>query len=129
MVVSCYASVPYVIVCSCACVLSSFSRVQLFATRWTVAHQDPLSAGFSRQEYWSGLPCPPAGDFPDLGIKPASFRSPGLAGGFFTTGTTWEAQFAPINPKFPVNPSPSLPPILSTTSLFSMSMSLFLFHR
>ena len=39
--------------------LSHFSRVQLFATPWTVAHQAPLSMGFSRQEYWSGLPCPP----------------------------------------------------------------------
>ena len=108
-------------------VLSRFSRVQLFATLWTVAHQDPLSVGFSRQEYWSGLPCPPEGDFPDPWIEPASFRSPALAGGFFTTGTTWEAQFAPTNPKFPVHPSPSFPPILSTTSLFSMS--LFPFHR
>ena len=45
--------------------LSCFSRVQLFATLWTVAHQAPLSMGFSRQEYWSGLPCPPPGDLPD----------------------------------------------------------------
>ena len=73
-----------------ACVLSHFSRVQLFATLWTVAHQDPLSMGFSRQEYWSGLPCPPPGDLPDPGIKPASFMSPALAGGFFTTNFTWE---------------------------------------
>ena len=42
----------------------------LFATVWTVAHQVPLSMGFSRQEYWSGLPCPPLGDIPDSGIKP-----------------------------------------------------------
>ena len=52
-----------------------------FATLWTVACQAPLSIGFSRQEYWSGLPCPPAGDLPDLGIKPVS---PELAGGLFT---------------------------------------------
>ena len=45
-----------------ACVLSCFSRVQLFATLWTLAHQAPLSMGFSRQEYWSGLPGPPLGD-------------------------------------------------------------------
>ena len=51
------------------CVLSRFSHVQLFATVWTVAHQAPLSVGFSRQEYWSGLPCPPPGEFPDPGIK------------------------------------------------------------
>ena len=54
-----------------ACMLSRFSRVRLFATPWTVARQAPLSMGFSRQEYWSGLPCPPPGDFPDSGIEPA----------------------------------------------------------
>ena len=46
--------------------------------------------GFSRQEYWSGLPCPPPGIFPDPGIKPTSFISPALAGRFFTTSITWE---------------------------------------
>ena len=45
---------------------------------------------FSRQEYWSGLPCPPPGDLPDSGTEPASLMSP--AGGFFNTSTTWEAQ-------------------------------------
>ena len=50
--------------------LSRFSHVQLFATLWTVAHQAPLSMGFSRQEYWSGLPFPPPGDPPDPGIEP-----------------------------------------------------------
>ena len=50
----------------------------------------PLSVGFSRQEYWSGLPCPPPRDLPDLGIEPTSLASPALAGGFFTTSTTWE---------------------------------------
>ena len=54
------------------CVLNCFSCVQFFMTPWTVAHQAPLSMGFSRQEYWSGLPCPPPGDLPDPGIKPAS---------------------------------------------------------
>ena len=52
--------------------LSHFSYVQLFVTMWTVAYQASLSMGFSRQEYWSGLPCPPPGDHPDLGIKPMS---------------------------------------------------------
>ena len=47
--------------------LSRFSRVRLFVTLWTVAHQAPLSMGFSRQEYWSGLPCPPPGDPPTQG--------------------------------------------------------------
>ena len=52
--------------------LSRFSCDQLFATLWTVAHQAPLSMGFSRQEYWSGLPCPPPGDLPNRGSEPAS---------------------------------------------------------
>ena len=56
-------------------VLSHLSCVPLFATLWTVAHQAPLSMGFSRQEYWSGLPCPPPGNLPDPGIKPVSLRS------------------------------------------------------
>ena len=47
--------------------------------------------GFSRQEYWSGLPCPPPGDVPNPGIEPVSLMSPALAGGFFTTSATWEA--------------------------------------
>ena len=73
--------------------LSSFSRVQLFVTTRTVAHQASLSLGFSRQEYWSGLPCPPAEDLPDPGIEPAFLKSPALAGRFFfflTTSATWE---------------------------------------
>ena len=64
------------------CVLNC---VQLFVILWTVAHQAPLSMGFSRQEYWSGLPFPTPGDLPNLGIKPASLASPALAGRFFTT--------------------------------------------
>ena len=66
-------------------VLSHFSHVRLFATPWTVALQAPLSMGFSRQEYWSGLPLPPPGDLPNPGIQPTSLKSPTLAGGFFTT--------------------------------------------
>ena len=50
----------------------SLSRVRLFATPWTVAYQAPLSMGFSRQEYWSGLPFPSPGDLPDPGIEPWS---------------------------------------------------------
>ena len=71
--------------------LSHFSCVQICATPWTVAHQAPLSMGFSKQEYWSGLPCPSPGDLPALGIEPAVLMSPALAGGFFTTVATWEA--------------------------------------
>ena len=73
----------------CPC---SLSHVQLFAIPWTVAHQAPLSMGFSRQEYWSGLPYPPPGDLPNPGIEPVSLTSLALAGGLFTTSTTWEAQ-------------------------------------
>ena len=53
-----------------------------FVTPWTVAFQAPLSMGFSRQEYWSGLSCPPRGALPNPGTEP---RSPALAGGFFTS--------------------------------------------
>ena len=48
--------------------------------------------GFSRQEHWSGLPCPPPGDLPDPGIEPTSLMSPALADGIFTTSATWEAH-------------------------------------
>ena len=61
------------------------SRVQLFATPWTVALQAPLSVGLSKQEHWSGLPCSPPGDLPDPGVESPSPESPALAGGFFTT--------------------------------------------
>ena len=67
------------------CVLSRFSVMSdSQATVWTLARQAPLSMGFSRQEYWRGLPCPPSGDLPDQGIKPMYFMSPPLADGFFT---------------------------------------------
>ena len=52
--------------------------------------QAPLSMRFSRQEYWSGFPCPPPGDLPDPGIELESFMSPALVGVFFTTSATWE---------------------------------------
>ena len=65
---------------------------RLCVTLRTAAHQAPLSMGFSRQEYWSGLPCPPPGDLPDLLIEPASLSSPTLTDRFFTTSATWEAQ-------------------------------------
>ena len=52
--------------------VTSLSRVRLFATPWTVAYQAPLSMGFSRQGYWSGLPFPSPGDLPDPGIEPGS---------------------------------------------------------
>ena len=70
-----------------ACVLSHFSRVLLFATLWTVACQISLSVEFSRQENWSGLPCPP---LLDPGIEPTPLMSLELAGGFFTSGAIGE---------------------------------------
>ena len=70
-----------------------FSHVRLFATLWTVGSQVPLSMGFSRQEYWSGLSYPPPGDLPEQGIEPVSLTSPALAGGFFTTNTTLEPSY------------------------------------
>ena len=58
-----------------------FGRVQLFVTPWTVAHQAPLSMGFSRQDYWSGMPLTPPGDLPDPGIKPVSPTPPAWQAG------------------------------------------------
>ena len=63
--------------------VKSLSYVRFFATSWTVAYQAPLSMGFSRQEYWSGLPCSPPGDLPDPGREPAYL--PAMAGRFFNT--------------------------------------------
>ena len=68
------------------------SHVQLFfVTPGTVACQAPLSMGFPRQEYWSGLPFPFPGDLPDPAIEPTSLESPALVGGFLTTSATREA--------------------------------------
>ena len=72
----------------CVCVSHSVRS----NSSWPWAHQAPLSMGFSRQEYWSGLPFPSPGDLPNPGIKPMSLESPTLAGRFFTTSTTWEAH-------------------------------------
>ena len=74
----------------CTCVLRGFSRVQLFARLWRVACQAPLSIGFSRQDYWSGLPCPRAHVF---------LSSPALVGGFFTISATWEVPVKRIHPR------------------------------
>ena len=93
-------------------VLSRFSRVCV--TPWTVAHQAPLSMGFSRQEYWSGLPCPPSEDLPDPGIEPASLQSPALAGRFFTICATWEA--------------PSQVLIVANRAIAALNISIFIKH-
>ena len=81
-------SIDYIQVES-ACVLR---HVQPFATPWTVAHQAPASIGFSRQEYWSGVPFPPPGDLPNPGIELESLTSPALASGFFTAATPGEPR-------------------------------------
>ena len=74
------------------CMLSCFSCVRFFATLQTVAHQAPVSMGFSRQEHWSGLPCPPPGGLPHPRMESASLTSPALVGRFFITSATWEAR-------------------------------------
>ena len=71
--------------------ITRFSCVQLFATLWTVACQ-ALSMRFSRQEYWSVLPCPPTGDLSYKGMELMSLKSSALAGRFFTTNAIWEAH-------------------------------------
>ena len=63
----------------------SISGIQLFVTPGTVTRQAPVSMGFPRQEYWSGLPFPSPGDVPNPGIEPGSLASPALPVGFFTT--------------------------------------------
>ena len=83
--------------CVCVKLLQScptLHHVRLFATLWTVARQTPLSMGFSRPQYRSGLPHPPPGDLPDSdsGIEATSVTSSALAGGFFTTSATWEVH-------------------------------------
>ena len=74
-----------------ACVyVNHFICVQLFVTLCSVAHPAPLSIGFSRQEYWSGLPWPPPGDLQDPGVKPSSLTFPRNVGRFFTTSIIWK---------------------------------------
>ena len=83
----------------CAVRAKSLSYVRVFVTPWTLARQAPLSVGFSRQEYWSGLPCPPAGELPDPGIRPASLMSSALAGVLFIISTIWEALYQSKGPQ------------------------------
>ena len=73
-----------------ASMLNCFSHVQLFLTLMTIACQVPLSMVFRRQEYWSGLPCPPPGDHPNPGIEPTSLRYPALVYRFFITSAPLE---------------------------------------
>ena len=76
----------------CMCMFSRFSCVPLFVTLWTVAFQAPLSMGFSRRDYWCGLPYLPPGDLPDLGMEPMSACISCISGRFFAHWTTWEAH-------------------------------------
>ena len=71
------------------------SCAQLFATPWTVAHQAPLIVGFSRLEYWSGLPFLTPGDLPNPGIEQMSPAAPALADRFFTTATPGKPDLGP----------------------------------
>ena len=105
--------------------LSFFSHIQLFETILTIALQAPLFMGFSRQQYWSGLPCPPRGDLRDLGIELASLMyltSSALAGGFFTSAPLHVVSISKskLNPPFfselrsyqPVRHLTEMPPTL-----------------
>ena len=87
------------------CVLSHFSNVRLFVTLWTVAHQAPLSMGFSRQEYWSGLPCCPPGDLPNWEIRPESPPTPELQAHYLLVshqGRQSDAYLSLIGPAIPL---------------------------
>ena len=84
----------YFYACKVKVKVKLLSRVQFFATLWTVAHQAPPSMGFSRQEYWSGLPFPSPGDLPNPGIKP---RSPTLQADALTSELPGNVACIPLN--------------------------------
>ena len=81
----------------CVRVYQVTSVVSDSVTPWTIARQAPLSLGFFRQEYWSGLPCPTPGDLLNPAIEAVSLISAALAGRFFTTSATWEAPERGMN--------------------------------
>ena len=81
----------------CVCVCYSLNHAQLFATPWTVAHQSPLSMGFSRQEYWSGFPFPPPGDLANPRIEP---KSPALQADSFLSEPPGKLSFCLLRPKW-----------------------------
>ena len=72
--------------------MATQSSILSWEIPWTEERCGLQSTGLSKQEYWTGLPFPPPGDLPDPGIERESLRSPALAGGFFTTSTTWEVH-------------------------------------
>ena len=79
----------HICICMYVCMLSCFTHVQLFVTLWTLALQTPMFMGFSKQEYWSVLPCPPPGALLNPGIEAESLMSPALSGEFFTTSAIY----------------------------------------
>ena len=88
-----YVFLDHMLYCACA------KSLQLCPTLCNPMNGSPPGSsvhGFSRQEYWSGLPCLPPGDLPNPGVKPASLLSPALAGRFFTTSATWEAPYVTL---------------------------------
>ena len=114
---------------NCVCVLSCFScasvklqRVWLSVTPRTVAHQTSLSMGFSRQEYWSGLPFPPTGDLPNPGIAPASPKSPVLAAAAAKLLQSCPTLCNPIDGSPPGSPVPG---ILQARTLEWVAISFF----
>ena len=86
---------PKLGLCVCVCVCAHTQRVVIDSLQppvGCIAHQTPLSMAFSRQEYWSELPCPPPGDLYDPVIEPMSLMSPALAGGLIICSANWEVQ-------------------------------------
>ena len=83
-------------VMSCVCMIS---HIWLFTTPWTVAHQAPLSVEFSREEYWSKLPFPSAGDLPDPGIEPTSLESPVFLFSHYARWWVWDTERISSLPK------------------------------
>jgi len=105
--------------------LSYFSHVQFFGTLIDCTTPGSSAYGYSRQAYYSGLPCPPPGDLPYSGIEPKSLKSPALADRFFTTGAIWEALVSKSDTTHHILllHTPSSPGFLDTMlSCFSFSL-------
>ena len=103
----------------CVCI----SCVQLFATPWTVAHQAPTSMGFSRQEYWSGLPFASPGDLPNPGIEP---RSPALQADALTSGPPGKPQLS--TERLPKTQLHMRQTLRSVTSKWGLGREVFMLH-
>ena len=109
MIRFCLPNMLKTIICqSRYCVLSRFSCVWFFVTPWTLTCQAPLFMGFSKQEYWNGLLCPPPGDLPNPGMEPVSHMSLALAGRFFITNATWETLSVQVRAGKRVRTMPNL---------------------